>query len=729
MANEGYILWKEGGIENRPERVYKCRDAGSMDALTSDNTQKFRMGDAIFVISDGEYYMFNGIDTWHRVGNSNGNGAPGAQGRSTGVNYKYFIPNEEDENSGLPSGYIAFDIEEDTEIKDIEDIFISNVDIAGINQAEWLNSFVELKQIVDEENSILENYPPFSVEVNYDNILTNKIGQTFFVDSPRDGETKRYLFTRCEFFIKRQHEVLQDPNSYVKAKLYNFSGMLIDETPIVGEIVAESHALPCSSISFSEDYGWYEFNFDDGIYLKMGSSYLISIEYYGLGSEILVANRNGLPQDFGKKFVFLNDVWAAVPDHYLFFSILIKKVREEQNYIGGNLYITNNENKTAIFRIYEGYAIYEIENPRHNFWGKMISGWLPERDENLFITFIPESKIIASGVSYGYTDITTLGDNPPEEGCLGYSSSETENINSLSISNIDKTKNNREDWFEAISKIEEEVIANYGTEEDVTVEGATVNSTRMVGSTFMSPSLGTSKITKCDVFLAQWAVPEDPVSQIVIHLYNHTGIFGDDGLPTGDPLASSEPINIDGYISQSLSEPTLMSFIFSAENQYVLEPNTPYCLVISANNETGRVLVGMNDNPESLYSGNSFYLNEGEEWALTNDKNIFSLSGIVNKFNGGNFYISDFYNKVLIFQALSAEQHDDYYKFNGKVISGEYPDWETDEEWAFGFSVIFVPNPESAFNAAQKGGYEGTEEEFYADLAAVAGLAEELSEI
>jgi len=90
-----------------------------------------------------------------------------------------------------------------------------------------------------------------------------------------------------------------------------------------------------------------------------------------------------------------------------------------------------------------------------------------------------------------------------------------------------------------------------------------------VGQSFTASLAG--KLSSCKAYLRKSG---SPTGNIVAKLYAHTGTYGTSSLPTGDPLATSDNVDVS-TLSTSFE---LVTFTFSGAEQYDLVNGTYYCI-------------------------------------------------------------------------------------------------------------------------------------------------------
>lgn len=98
----------------------------------------------------------------------------------------------------------------------------------------------------------------------------------------------------------------------------------------------------------------------------------------------------------------------------------------------------------------------------------------------------------------------------------------------------------------------------------------------------------------------------NPTGNVYAKIYAHSGTFGTSSLPTGSPLATSDPVSVDQFGANYLS-PALVTFTFSGANKITLANGTKYVLVIEYGN-TGPVdQIRIHfDNTSPTHEGNAF---------------------------------------------------------------------------------------------------------------------------
>ncbi|GAG53338.1 unnamed protein product, partial [marine sediment metagenome] len=80
------------------------------------------------------------------------------------------------------------------------------------------------------------------------------------------------------------------------------------------------------------------------------------------------------------------------------------------------------------------------------------------------------------------------------------------------------------------------------------------------------------KITSAKLYMKKAGAPSGTG---YAKLYAHTGTYGSNGKPTGDPLATSEGFDV----SDLTAEYQLITFNFTGEEQYEMQTDTYYCIV------------------------------------------------------------------------------------------------------------------------------------------------------
>ncbi len=97
-----------------------------------------------------------------------------------------------------------------------------------------------------------------------------------------------------------------------------------------------------------------------------------------------------------------------------------------------------------------------------------------------------------------------------------------------------------------------------------------------IGQTFKTPNNGQFyRLTSTTFYL----IREMSVGYLISELYNMTGSYGTTGKPTGNALAVSDIVDVATIPSSGW---TLISFTFSASQQFIMTPNTAYAIVVRA---------------------------------------------------------------------------------------------------------------------------------------------------
>ena len=122
-------------------------------------------------------------------------------------------------------------------------------------------------------------------------------------------------------------------------------------------------------------------------------------------------------------------------------------------------------------------------------------------------------------------------------------------------------------------------------------------------------------LVSCKWFLRKWG---SPTGNIVAKLYAHSGVFGISSIPTGEPLAVSNTIDI-ATISIYWS---LIIFDFVGANQFIFIDGVKYCISIefSGGDASNYLKVGA-DMTSPTHPGNIADYYEGN-WVLYPDRDF-----------------------------------------------------------------------------------------------------------
>lgn len=114
-----------------------------------------------------------------------------------------------------------------------------------------------------------------------------------------------------------------------------------------------------------------------------------------------------------------------------------------------------------------------------------------------------------------------------------------------------------------------------------------------------------------------------PTGNLNATIYAHTGTWGYDGIPTGQPLAISDTI-----LAQNLPVAIqLVRFTFSGSNRITLQDGVHYCLAVEYTNggeNTGSPQVGVDFSESSTHGGNYIFSVDLVSWhSMNNYDSIF----------------------------------------------------------------------------------------------------------
>lgn len=139
------------------------------------------------------------------------------------------------------------------------------------------------------------------------------------------------------------------------------------------------------------------------------------------------------------------------------------------------------------------------------------------------------------------------------------------------------------------------------------------------GQSFNVPS--SIKLDSCGFYLYNFGTPE---GNVYIDIYAHTGDFGTSSIPTGTPLAVSDPVDIATYDNTL----RLREFTFSGGNRINLDANTKYIAVVryTGGNSSEGLGIGV-DFTYELHPGNLCRHNAAQGWVPTTEDLIFYIYG------------------------------------------------------------------------------------------------------
>lgn len=112
-----------------------------------------------------------------------------------------------------------------------------------------------------------------------------------------------------------------------------------------------------------------------------------------------------------------------------------------------------------------------------------------------------------------------------------------------------------------------------------------------------------------------------PTGNAYAKLYAHSGEYGTDSVPTGEALATSEPLDVSEFASTPSR--ALEAFDFSGDQRYILETGIPYCITFeySGGDADNYCLIGMDTSSPSHF-GNTFSKLASSAWAADIDCDV-----------------------------------------------------------------------------------------------------------
>jgi hypothetical protein len=128
---------------------------------------------------------------------------------------------------------------------------------------------------------------------------------------------------------------------------------------------------------------------------------------------------------------------------------------------------------------------------------------------------------------------------------------------------------------------------------------------------------------------------------VQVAIYNVTGVYGSTEVPTGDPLAYSNVIDVTTIPTSY----TLTTFTFSGANRITLSDSTDYGLaVIATGTMTNNINIGAHTTP--TYPGNAITLSSGLWFYSVAYGNVFHVYGTSS--GGGTVAVSGSGQKMLM---------------------------------------------------------------------------------
>ncbi len=182
-----------------------------------------------------------------------------------------------------------------------------------------------------------------------------------------------------------------------------------------------------------------------------------------------------------------------------------------------------------------------------------------------------------------------------------------------------------------------------------------------VGQTFKTPNNGKYfRISSAKFYIRKATTP---TADLTANLYTMTGAYGTTGKPTGDALAKSAIVNA-ATLTTSYQ---LITFTFSSSQQYLMEPNTAYVIVIQADShqiDTAKYVLCGSDSSGPTHAGNMAYYASSAWGAWSLFDVVFYVYGIENSLV--TFYHSP--NGAVLFNGVNRANGSSAYFNNGEAF-------------------------------------------------------------
>jgi len=213
-------------------------------------------------------------------------------------------------------------------------------------------------------------------------------------------------------------------------------------------------------------------------------------------------------------------------------------------------------------------------------------------------------------LKYDGTDINLIGGN-----IIG-STFKTSDISlpDVQIDSVDGiTVSGESIWF-AVPAIDATTMDSYSESNYVSGSSLYSGSVTYRGQAFAVSS--TKDVGSCVFYMKKRG---SPTGNAVAYLYAHTGTYGVNGKPTGDPIATSD--NLD--VSTLTTSPELTTFTFSNLNKITLNSGTKYFVVVYYNGgDINNYIDVGKDNSSPTHGGTSVYSSDGSTWNSSTSVNF-----------------------------------------------------------------------------------------------------------
>jgi hypothetical protein len=172
-----------------------------------------------------------------------------------------------------------------------------------------------------------------------------------------------------------------------------------------------------------------------------------------------------------------------------------------------------------------------------------------------------------------------------------------------------------------VSSVEEDIILGAGSE---VIDSYSESNYGIIGELYNGgTTFGGQSFTATDRFIISskfyLSKTGSPTGNIVSKIYNCSGTYGTNNIPTGDPLATSSSYDVSSLTTAM----QLIEFTFSDSNRIKLISGNKYCIGVSysGGNSSNKVFYGA-DNTSPSHSGNFFFYNSSSVWSSLNSADV-----------------------------------------------------------------------------------------------------------
>ena len=399
--------------------------------------------------------------------------------------------------------------------------------------------------------------------------------------------------TKATFLIRRSNS----PTGNIVAKVYAHSGTFGIVGIPTGPALATSSPIDVSTLSTSDTD--VEFTFSSGPHLTQGTAYFVTIEYSGAsGTDTVVTNHHGSSSiHSGNKARLVSGSWTGVEDD-LAFKVYDVSVEAFAPTLAYQVELPVLSSTVQLFAPTVATAAGDQEVTLPTIGSTAVVNVSTLAYEVNLPVIASTVALNAPALAY-QIDLVTITSTQLFAPSLTFDQFVTLSTIASTVQTFSPT----------LAYVLEMPIILAGSEQSVDTNTAgtapgllDANPFTAAGQSFTGQQGFLSKAT---FNLRKFG---SPTGNIVARLYAHSGTFGSSSVPTGSPLATSDPV-----LASSLTT-SFADVEFGFNEYYVMTADTKYVIVVEYNDGDVSNHVRFQGSSSSVHPGN-FSLYDGS-WAV-----------------------------------------------------------------------------------------------------------------